>query len=204
MCLKTSEGVSTLLPSCGSQGVFCLSLYSLFYSTLIYRPLSGGQWNLEALRRGVKHFLVLALEADVGAGRKQIVTAGTGIHWLHPTSCSWAHQPHCSHADTPGRIVYPSHNASLCCVCWSFGEDSGLDWTVGPRHMVNTKYERPIFGHEQALNMNRGLEQLWLWKSSPQIRSHIRENQNRIKLAAFSLQRLERHSWSLFFFNFFF
>lgn len=64
VCVLTSEGVSTLLPSCGSQGVFCLSLYSLFYSTLIYRPLSGGQWNSEALRRGVKHFLVLALEAD--------------------------------------------------------------------------------------------------------------------------------------------
>lgn len=31
-----------------------------------------------------------------------------------------------------------------------------MDWTVGPRHMVNTKYERSIFGHEQALDMNRG------------------------------------------------
>lgn len=183
-CLKKSEGISTLLPSCGSHGS-SVGVHSLFSVTLWSIGLfleDSGIWKPWG---GVEHFLVLALEADVVAGRKRIANAGTGIHRLHPVSCSRAYQPHCSHAVTPERTVYPSHTASLCCVCRSFGEDSGLDWTVGPRHMVNTKYERSIFGHEQALNMNRGLEQLWLWKSSPQIRSHIRENQNRINLAAF-------------------
>lgn len=183
-CLKKSEGISTLLPSCGSHGS-SVGVHSLFSVTLWSIGLfleDSGIWKPWG---GVEHFLVLALEADIVVGRKRIANAGTGIHRLHPVSCSRAYQPHCSHAVTPERTVYPSHTASLCCVCRSFGEDSGLDWTVGPRHMVNTKYERSIFGHEQALNMNRGLEQLWLWKSSPQIRSHIRENQNRINLAAF-------------------
>lgn len=43
----------------------------------------------------------------------------------------------------------------------------------------------------------------WLCKSSPQIKSHIRENQNRIKLATFSLHRHERYFelslWNLVF-----
>lgn len=73
---------------------------------------------------------------------------------LHHISCSHIYQLSYSHAVILGKIVYTSHNASLCCVCQSPGEESALDWTVGLRHMVNTKHEQSIFGHEYALNTN--------------------------------------------------
>lgn len=79
---------------------------------------------------------------------------GEAIHRLHHTPCSHIYQLSYSHAVISGKIVYTSHNASLCCVCWSPGEESVLDWMVGPRHMVNTKHETSLFGHEYALNAN--------------------------------------------------
>ena len=77
------------------------------------------------------------------------------IHRLHHTSCSQIYQLSYSHAVISGKIVYASHNAGLCCVCSSPGQSSVLDWIAGPRHMVHTKHERSIFGHEYALNTNR-------------------------------------------------
>ena len=54
-----------------------------------------------------------------------------------------------------------------------------------------------------CLKHKSSLAQPELWKSSPQIKSHIRENQNRIKLATFSLHRHERYFelslWNLVF-----